>query len=231
MMAKWLVVAEILYAWNLGPFAWAWVICITFLFIFIFVSVQKLWYPHLLAHCIDQVGTWISNAAPTIFRDLVILPQIWKLQLRTTEKAGPTLAFSLTFFVVRLCVPNQRPLHLREYGPDIHPGTGSGLDRHRNVRRHPLCLPPHPSSDRLYCARWFGAKRSMASPVNGDTPLTFGPSCNQSKFGNNRPRGGLGHSQRGESLARGTETLSTGSLTTPIRTTLSIELLRWGVTR
>ncbi|PNY24503.1 Uncharacterized protein TCAP_05561 [Tolypocladium capitatum] len=100
MMAKWLVVAEILYAWNLGwtklslllmyyrifhfpyfkkmmwvvgAFVWAWVICITFLFIFICVPVQKLWYPQLPGHCIHQVGTWISNAAATILTDLVIL--------------------------------------------------------------------------------------------------------------------------------------------------------------
>lgn len=102
MMAKWLVVAEVLYAWNLGwtktglllmyyrifngpvPYfrrlswiigilVWVWVICITFLFIFICVPVQKLWYPHLPGHCIHQVGTWISNAISTILTDLVIL--------------------------------------------------------------------------------------------------------------------------------------------------------------
>ncbi|RFU78637.1 integral membrane [Trichoderma arundinaceum] len=131
MMAKWLLVAEILYAWNLGwtkvslllmyyrifhvPYfkkmAWAvggfvmaWVVCITFLFIFICVPVQKLWYPDLPGHCINQVGTWIANASSTIFTDLVILllpiPQIWKLQLRTTEKMGLTFAFGLGFFVV-----------------------------------------------------------------------------------------------------------------------------------
>lgn len=128
MMAKWLVVAEVLYAWNLGwtktsvllmyyrifrlPYfkkmawivgaiVWAWVICITFLFIFICVPVQKLWYEDLPGRCINQVGTWISNAASTLFTDLVILlmpiPQIWKLQLRTAEKIGLTLAFSLGF--------------------------------------------------------------------------------------------------------------------------------------
>jgi len=126
MMAKWLVVAEVLYAWNLGwtkvslllmyyrifrhqyfkkmawavgTFVWAWVICITFMFIFICVPVQKLWYPEIPGHCIYQVGTWISNAASTILTDLIILlmpiPQIWKLQLRRTEKIGLTLAFSL----------------------------------------------------------------------------------------------------------------------------------------
>ncbi|KAG5986615.1 hypothetical protein E4U52_008404 [Claviceps spartinae] len=100
MMAKWLVVAEVLYAWNLGwtklslllmyyrifrhtyfkkmawvvgAFVWAWVICITFLFIFICVPVQKLWQPQLPGHCINQVGTWIANASSTILTDLLIL--------------------------------------------------------------------------------------------------------------------------------------------------------------
>jgi hypothetical protein len=71
------------------------------LFIFICVPVQKLWYPQLPGTCINQVGTWISNAASTIFTDLVILfmpiPEIWKLQLRKTEKIGLTLAFGLGF--------------------------------------------------------------------------------------------------------------------------------------
>ncbi|KAL6860846.1 GPCR, PTH11-type [Trichoderma novae-zelandiae] len=131
MMAKWLLVAEILYAWNLGwtkislllmyyrifhvPYfkkmAWAvggfvmiWVVTITFLFIFICVPVQKLWYPQLPGHCINQVGTWIANASSTIFTDLAILilpmPQIWNLQLRSAEKMGLTFAFGLGFFVV-----------------------------------------------------------------------------------------------------------------------------------
>ncbi|KAL9949679.1 hypothetical protein D7B24_006750 [Verticillium nonalfalfae] len=131
MMAKWLVVAEVLYAWNLGwtklslllmyyrifrvpyfkrmawgvgAFVMAWVVCITFLFIFICVPVEKLWYPHLPGRCINQVGTWIANAASTIFTDLVILlmpiPPIWKLQLKQIEKIGLTFAFSLGFFVV-----------------------------------------------------------------------------------------------------------------------------------
>lgn len=131
MMAKWLVVAEILYAFNLGwtklslllmyyrifrvPYfkkmAWAvgafvmvWVVTITFLFIFICVPVQKLWYPELPGRCINQVGTWIANAASTILTDLVILlmpiPQIWKLHLGTREKIGLTGAFSLGFLYV-----------------------------------------------------------------------------------------------------------------------------------
>lgn len=131
MMAKWLVVAEILYAFNLGwtklsllmmyyrifrvpyfkkmayvvgAFVMAWVVCVTFLFIFICVPVQKLWYPDLPGHCINQVGTWIANAASTILTDLIILlmplPQLWKLHLHTREKIGLTLAFCLGFLYV-----------------------------------------------------------------------------------------------------------------------------------
>lgn len=100
MIAKYLVVAEILYVFNLvwtklgillmyyrvfrfpyfkiwaiiiGVFVCLWVICITFLFIFICVPVQKLWYPQIPGRCINQVGTWIANAVSTIATDLIIL--------------------------------------------------------------------------------------------------------------------------------------------------------------
>jgi hypothetical protein len=127
-IAKFLVVAEVLYVYNLvwtklsillmyyrifrfpyfkkmayavGAFIIAWVICVTFLFIFICVPVEKLWYPDLPGHCINQVGTWIANAASTILSDLAILilpiPQVWSLQLRKTEKVAVTLAFCLGF--------------------------------------------------------------------------------------------------------------------------------------
>jgi hypothetical protein len=126
LMAKLLLIAEILYAFNLVwtkislllmyyrifhfPFfkRWAyiistfvilWVICITFLFIFICVPVQKLWYPQLPGHCINQVSTWIANATSTILSDLATLilpiPQVWKLRLPTNEKVVITFAFSL----------------------------------------------------------------------------------------------------------------------------------------
>lgn len=82
------------------------VITCTFLFIFICVPVQKLWYTDLPGHCIDQVGTWIANAASTILTDLAILvlplPSVWKLQLRRAEKVAITLAFSLGFLYVFL---------------------------------------------------------------------------------------------------------------------------------
>jgi len=131
MMAKWLVVAEVLYAWNLcltkislllmyyrifhfpffkhmayfvGGFVIIWGITITFLFIFICVPVQKLWYPQLPGHCVHQVGTWIANAASTILTDLIILllpvRQLWKLQMRTYEKAALTFTFGLGFLSV-----------------------------------------------------------------------------------------------------------------------------------
>lgn len=127
-MAKFLVVAEILYVFNLvwtklsillmyyrifrfpffkrmaygiGGFVVAWVITITFVFIFICVPVEKLWYPDLPGHCVNQVGTWIANATSTILSDVAILllpiPQVWKLQLRKPEKIGVTLAFCLGF--------------------------------------------------------------------------------------------------------------------------------------
>ncbi|RMZ41882.1 hypothetical protein AFCA_011725 [Aspergillus flavus] len=131
MIAKFLVVAEILYVFNLvwtklsillmyyrifrfpyfktwayiiGTFVILWVICITFLFIFICVPVEKLWYPQIPGRCINQVGTWIANAVSTIATDIVILllpiPQVWKLQLRLSEKIAVSIAFSLGFFVV-----------------------------------------------------------------------------------------------------------------------------------
>jgi len=126
LMAKLLLVAEILYVFNLvwtklsflmmyyrifrfpyfkkwafaiGTFIIVWVITITFLFIFICVPVQKLWYSELPGHCINQVDTWIANAASTIATDIVILllpiPQIWKLQLRKPEKIALTVTFGL----------------------------------------------------------------------------------------------------------------------------------------
>jgi hypothetical protein len=100
MMAKLLVVAEILYVFNLvwtkfsllmmyyrifrfryfkrwayiiGTFIVAWVICITFLDLFICVPLQKLWYPKLPGRCINQVGTWLANSSATICSDLATL--------------------------------------------------------------------------------------------------------------------------------------------------------------
>ncbi|OQD80364.1 hypothetical protein PENANT_c036G05631 [Penicillium antarcticum] len=92
------------WAYIIGTFVILWVICITFLFIFICVPVQKLWYPDIPGRCINQVSTWIANAVSTIATDVAILllpiPQVWKLQLRTSEKIAVLIAFSLGFFVV-----------------------------------------------------------------------------------------------------------------------------------
>ncbi|KAJ5824282.1 hypothetical protein N7447_006622 [Penicillium robsamsonii] len=131
LVAKYLVVAEVLYVFNLvwtklgillmyyrifrfpyfktwayiiGIFVILWVICITFLFIFICVPVRKLWYPQIPGRCINQVATWVANAVSTIATDIAILllpiPQVWKLQLRMSEKIAVLIAFSLGFFVV-----------------------------------------------------------------------------------------------------------------------------------
>jgi hypothetical protein len=57
------------------------------------------WYPDLPGKCIDQVATWIANAASTIFTDLIILimplPPVWNLKLAKREKIGLTAAFGL----------------------------------------------------------------------------------------------------------------------------------------
>lgn len=130
-IAKFLIVAEVLYVFNLvwtklgillmyyrifrfpyfktwayviGTFVILWVICITFLFIFICVPVQKIWNPQIPGRCINQVSTWIANAVSTIATDVAILllplPQVWKLQLRTSEKIAVSIAFSLGFLYV-----------------------------------------------------------------------------------------------------------------------------------
>lgn len=178
MIAKLLVVAEILYVFNLvwtklsfllmyyrifrvpyfkrwayiiGAFVIIWVITITFVFIFICVPVQKLWYPHLPGHCVNQVGTWIANAASTIASDLAILilpiPQVWKLQLRKSQKVALTFAFCLGFLYVsipfsiwkcltttqrgfRIGLPLYRPLLLHLAGLVVHFGPNGRLDRH-----------------------------------------------------------------------------------------------------
>jgi hypothetical protein len=138
-MAKFLLVAEILYVYNLvwtkisfllmyyrifhfpyfkfwayliGAFVIAWVITITFIFIFICVPVQKLWYPDIPGRCVNQVGTWIANAASTILTDLAILilpiPQIWKLQLKKFEKTALTFTFCLGFLYAPSCMIMRR---------------------------------------------------------------------------------------------------------------------------
>jgi hypothetical protein len=100
LMAKYLLIAEILYVLNLvwtklsflmmycrifkfpyfkrwafliGGFIIAWVVCVTFLLLFICVPVQKAWLPDLPGRCINRLGPWIANATSTIATDLAIL--------------------------------------------------------------------------------------------------------------------------------------------------------------
>ncbi|QUC22484.1 uncharacterized protein UV8b_06725 [Ustilaginoidea virens] len=212
MMAKWLVVAEILYAWNLGwtkislllmyyrifrhayfkkmawvvgIFVWAWVICITFLFIFICVPVQKLWYPQIPGRCINQVGTWISNALSTILTDLIILllplPQIWKLQLRKTEKMGLTLAFSLGFFVVFASAYRTSVLFTYTNTDPTYtlaPTVGwTVIEMSAGIIS--ACLPTFLPIV-LCCARACGLGRAPSMPIqDSNAPPTFGGSGNK----------------------------------------------------
>jgi hypothetical protein len=87
-----------------------WVVTITFLFIFICLPVAKLWYPQLPGKCINQVATWIANAASTILTDLIILlmplPPLWSLHLAKREKIGLTAAFGLGSLYVLADHPN-----------------------------------------------------------------------------------------------------------------------------
>ncbi|KAG5927994.1 hypothetical protein E4U42_001471 [Claviceps africana] len=207
IMSKWLVVAEVLYAWNLGwtkasvllmyyrifrhdyfkkmawavgAFVWAWVICITFLFIFICVPVHKLWYPQTPGRCINQVGTWISNAASTILTDLVILvmpvPQIWKLQLRKTEKIGLTVAFGLGFFAVFASAFRTSVLFTYSNSDPTYtlaPTVGwTEIEMAAGIISAclPTLLPVF-----LYCARTFGYRQSAHLPRREtNAPPTFG---------------------------------------------------------
>ncbi|KAF2143548.1 uncharacterized protein K452DRAFT_267694 [Aplosporella prunicola CBS 121167] len=100
MIAKYLMVAEVLYVVNLaitklallcmyhrlfpirayriwayciGAFVIAWVITIVFVFIFLCVPVKKMWYPQVPGHCVNQVATWVANAVSTIATDVAIL--------------------------------------------------------------------------------------------------------------------------------------------------------------
>lgn len=85
----------------IGSFVIIWAITISFLFTFICVPVEKLWKPNTPGRCVSVLGVWLANSSATIFSDIAILclpmPQVWKLQLRTVEKVGLMLVFSLGF--------------------------------------------------------------------------------------------------------------------------------------
>ncbi|KAK2016456.1 integral membrane protein [Colletotrichum eremochloae] len=216
MMAKYLVVAEILYAWNLGwtklslmlmyyrifhipffkkmtwfviTFVFAWVICITFLFIFICVPVEKLWYPQLPGHCINQVATWIANAASTIFTDLLILllplPQVWKLQLQKAEKIALTFAFGLGFFVVFTSAYRTSVLFTYTATDPTYtlaPTVGwTAIEMSAGIVS--ACLPTlRPAMQQI--ARACGIKGSMGGMFRG-TNIGLGNSRNKSNFSSN----------------------------------------------
>ncbi|KIV98807.1 uncharacterized protein PV09_09457 [Verruconis gallopava] len=124
MMAKWLLVAELLYAWNLcwtkiavllmyyrifrfpffkrmayviGSFVVIWGITITFVFIFICTPVQKIWYPEIPGHCVYQVGTWIANATSTIISDVAILVLPIREVWKLQLRKFEKIAVSITF--------------------------------------------------------------------------------------------------------------------------------------
>jgi hypothetical protein len=133
MIAKLLVVAEILYVFNLvwtkislllmyyrifhfpffkkwtlviGTVVVLWVIGVTFLFIFICVPVQKLWYPHLEGRCINQVGTWIANAVSTIATDFAILLLPIPQVWKLHLRTIEKVAVTITFLLGSWLVPN-----------------------------------------------------------------------------------------------------------------------------
>ena len=84
-----------------GCFVILWAVTVSFLFTFICVPVEKLWKPEIEGHCIDTLGVWLANASSTILTDTIILllsiPHVWVLQLKTIEKIGLTIVFSLGF--------------------------------------------------------------------------------------------------------------------------------------
>ncbi|KKA21752.1 hypothetical protein T310_4273 [Rasamsonia emersonii CBS 393.64] len=100
MIAKFLLIAEILYVSNLvwtkisilmmyyrifhfpffkrwayiiGAFIIIWLILVIFLFIFTCVPIEKQWNPMVPGHCISLVGIGVANSASTILSDLAIL--------------------------------------------------------------------------------------------------------------------------------------------------------------
>ncbi|OLN86240.1 hypothetical protein CCHL11_04143 [Colletotrichum chlorophyti] len=239
LMAKYLVVAEILYAWNLGwtklslllmyyrifhipffkkmtwavsIFVFAWVICITFLFIFICVPVQKLWYPDIPGRCINQVATWIANAASTIFTDLLILllplPQVWKLQLRNAEKIALTFAFGLGFFVVFTSAYRTSVLFTYD-GTDptytLAPTVGwTAIEMSAGIVS--ACLPTlRPAFQLIF--RACGFKGNMGGIFRSPTAMGFGSSRNKSNFSN----GMSSQDPTGSQIARNLSTTKHGA--------------------
>lgn len=85
--------------WIIGGLVVAWGVAITFLTFFICYPVEKLWDASVPGRCMDKALVRLLNAISTILSDLVILvlpiPQVWKLQLRRSQKIALTIVFSL----------------------------------------------------------------------------------------------------------------------------------------
>lgn len=86
-------------AYAIGALVVALAIVSTLLLGFICVPLSKVWDPSLPGYCLSQTSVRIFNSTSTIFTDLIILclpaPQIWKLQLQKSKKAGLTCLFAL----------------------------------------------------------------------------------------------------------------------------------------
>lgn len=88
-------------AYAIGGLVVVLAIVSTFLTGFLCVPLQRVWDPSVPGHCLSQTNIRFLNSASSIFTDIVILclpaPQIWKLQLRKSEKAGLIFFFALGF--------------------------------------------------------------------------------------------------------------------------------------
>jgi hypothetical protein len=179
---KWLVISEVFYAWGLawikisgllmyhrishvayfkhttlalGLVVLAWAICITFVFIFTCVPVEKLWNPRLQGHCINQIGTWVANAASTIITDVIILLlpiyQIRKLQLKLQDKIGLYLIFSVGFLYGSLICLLHRDLLMPRVASSLPPHTASRFYYYMTTPIPPTHLVPQQVGQPLRC--------------------------------------------------------------------------------
>jgi hypothetical protein len=94
------------WVWAIGTFVVAWWVVVFLLLIFLCWPVQKRWDVSIPGHCSSRSSGSIANSVMTIVGDVMLLvlpiPQIWKLQLRLTEKILLTLIFCLGFWYVPL---------------------------------------------------------------------------------------------------------------------------------
>lgn len=90
-----------LMSWILGSFVVTWAICVLFLSVFACTPMQKAYSPDLPGRCNNHRAVWAVHSVFTTLTDIIILGmpivKLWSLRLKTTEKVGLTLAFSLGF--------------------------------------------------------------------------------------------------------------------------------------